>query len=546
MMVAFVGGIGRRVGLGAGALLAGAALWASPVKVEAPAVSKVTGNSAPNALGLGLIEIPAVQGSQPLENPAAGIGFYGYFSDGPMLPAPGADQTPGHNVEASKTEPDKNTYLVLEHASGPDANYDYGHHFLFQGHELGEQGYITRVNLDADAKHRVTLFAAEDSLGHPLPVFDGSTWDPWAQRLLFSSEEGADGGIWQATLDFPPLVEDLTGIIGKGGYEGIQNDSAGNLWISEDVSGAKGIVNNHAKQPNSFIYRFVPKNPNDLKQGGKLQVLQVCQLNTLPCQPIVFHAGDADGDIINQNQKDLHTYHNQFTTNWITIHDTEHDGTAPFDANALAKSKLGTPFKRPENAQFRPGTQFTEYYFDTTGDTDRATQAVSSYGGFGAIFKLTQSSPTADTGTLTLFYRGNPTHTAFDNAAFWDENHVVFVEDRGDGLHTAMGFYDSAFRFDVRKDASGPGQPFRIIGLGRDPSATIDSALAANSGTNGFQNEGDNEITGIHISNGDPTTAGILGAQIPTVFQNGWRVFYTQQHGDNVTWEVLPGPNFSE
>ena len=55
----------------------------------------------------------------------------------------------------------------------------------------------------------------------------------------------------------------------------------------------------------------------------------------------------------------------------------------------------------------------------------------------------------------------------------------------------------------------------------------------------------DNEITGIHVSNGDRGERGILGAQDPTPFQDGegkaarWRVFYTQQHGDNVTWEIL-------
>ena len=40
------------------------------------------------------------------------------------------------------------------------------------------------------------------------------------------------------------------------------------------------------------------------------------------------------------------------------------------------------------------------------------------------------------------------------------------------------------------------------------------------------------------MSNGDPSTAGILGAQLPKAFTDGWRTFWTQQHGDNVTWEL--------
>src|SRR5262249_38800839 len=195
-----------------------AVVWAAAVGTasaaasEARAVPKVVGTAAPNNLATGLVESPAVQGSQPLENPSASIKFYGYDGDGPMVPAPGDVQTvvPPHNVESTKSEPDKNTYLVLHDQHGPDPNYDYGTHFLFQGHELG-LGYITRVNLDADAAHRVTLFAFEDSNHIPLPVFDGSTWDPWAERLLFTKESGANGGVWQSTLEFPPLVENISG-----------------------------------------------------------------------------------------------------------------------------------------------------------------------------------------------------------------------------------------------------------------------------------------------------------------------------------------------
>ncbi len=74
-----------------------------------------------------------------------------------MVPTPASPAT-----EAKKTEPDENTYLVFKHGlDGADPGYDYGTHFLFQGHEggAGGAGYITRINLDADAAHRVTLMA---------------------------------------------------------------------------------------------------------------------------------------------------------------------------------------------------------------------------------------------------------------------------------------------------------------------------------------------------------------------------------------------------
>ena len=59
---------------------------------------------------------------------------------------------------------------------------------------------------------------------------------------------------------------------------------------------------------------------------------------------------------------------------------------------------------------------------------------------------------------------------------------------------------------------------------------------------NGFQNDGDNEITGFHISDGDPTLRGILGAKSIQALHRGARVFFTQQHGENATWEILARP----
>jgi hypothetical protein len=204
----------------------------------------------------------------------------------------------------------------------------------------------------------------------------------------------------------------------------------------------------------------------------------------------------------------------------------------------LAKSKGGTPFKRPENGVFRPGTGFREFFFDETGDTTLTTEAGTTFGGFGSALRLSQEWPGADEGRLRLLFNGDQEHNSFDNVAFWDANHIVYVEDRGDGLHTALKALDSGWMLDVRKDYSKPqNKPVRILAQGRDPSATIDSGF---SGLPGFQNEGDNEITGIHVSDGDPSSDGLLGNKSPRPFHDGWRVFYTQQHGDNFTWEILP------
>jgi len=509
---------------------------------------KSIGVPAPDLLPPELIQTVVAEGSNKLENPAtvsvnAGVtttvSYYGFAGDEPPVPVPGDVQTATHKVEATKTEPDKNTYLTLTGQTGPDAGYDYGTHFVYQGHEnstsgaLGAAGYITRINLDADGPHKVTLMASADKTGKLLPPIDGSTWNPFAQRLMFTAEGGAGGGAYMATLGFPSSVENLFGSMGQGGFEGIQNDSAGNIWIVEDSGGPTSAGAPHAKVPNSFIYRFVPKRIDD-PRFGKLQALQVISKQT--GLPISFHG--ADTDTLSTDVQDLHTYGNVFTTHWVTIHDTGIDGTASFSANALAKAKLATPFKRPENGQFRPGSGFKEFFFDETGDTDVRTEAGSAFGGFGGVMKLSQVSPTADDGQLSLFFLGDEAHAGFDNCAFWSSNTIVFVEDRGDTLHAQLNALDSAWLFDVTVDYSNPAnQPTRLLAQGRDFAATLDSQLG---GQPGFQNDGDNEITGFHISNGDPSTKGILGAQAPHPFSSGWRVFYTAQHGLNRTLEVLP------
>jgi hypothetical protein len=502
----------------------------------AAANTKTPGVSSPNVLLVGLTEAPVAQGSNRLENATAQIPFYGYDANGPLvpiLPSP---------TEASKTEPDKNTYLAVNGLKGADPSYSYGSHFLFQGHEGGTPVYLTRINLDADGAHRVTLLATQHSSGADLPNIDGSTWDPWARRLLFTAEGSKGGGVWQATLDVPAKVDSLTGIIGQGGYEGIQNDSDGNLWIVEDSGGPTGTANPHARQPNSFVLRFKPYDRADLTRGGRLQALQVTSLRS--GQPIAFHSGQADADIKSDDSKDLHTYGHSFATRWVTVHDTATDGTAPFSGNAAAKAQQATPFKRPENGQFQPGTDFRSFFFDETGDTDNRTEAGGDYGGFGAVQVLSQHSPSADRGTLRLFYQGDQDHGSLDNVTFLARDKVAFVEDAGDTLHTQRNALDSGFVFDTDTDYSAGAQPVRFLAEGRDASATIDSGLA---GSPGFQNDGDNEITGIHASDGDPTPRGILGAKVPRLFAfsddrsaQRWRLFYTAQHGDNVTWEILP------
>jgi hypothetical protein len=242
--------------------------------------TKSQGYAPASKLSAGLAQIPVA--STKVENPSSAVSYYGYGYDNDTLNAAGepimvASAATG-NTEAHKTEPDKNVYLVFDKGlNGADPNYDYGTSFLFQGHEAGTPGYLTRINLDADAAHRVTLLATQDASSNPMATVDGITWDPFAQR----------------------------------------------------------------------------------------------------------------------------------DTKWITIHDTAVDGNAPFNANLAAKAADGTPFKRPENGVLRPDGKFNEFYFDETRDTNATSPENACCGGWESIFKLTQADPSANTGKLTLFFKGD-------------------------------------------------------------------------------------------------------------------------------------------
>jgi hypothetical protein len=476
-----------------------------------------------NVLPKGFSLQSVAQGIEPLENPSGKITLFGFLSDG------------------TRTEPDENTYLVLDHnPGGPTPGFDYGRHFLFQGHEnSGDLAYITRINLDViNPFRRITLLTpvGQDGLTG-FNSIDGSTWNPHTKTLLFT-QESSTGGIpvkggvieinpeW-GTAGFPRRLD---GILGRGAYEGIHPDSHGNLILAEDIGGTKVSIDPNnpsgptktAANPNSFVYRFVPNNIADLSAGGKLQALQV----SIDGQPVTFIDVDTDhpfGDVFSINQLKLHTLGTSWPVQWVTIHDTATDGTASFDANAAAKKAGATPFKRPENAQFLPGSDFKTFFFDATGDTDATAGNVpelAARGAWGSIFRVDLRDDLAS-GKISIVVLGDQFHAAFDNLAFADNNLLLVGEDRGDTLHDQLSVLDSVWAFAVTNKTVNAA---RLLALGRDPEA-------APTG------EEDNEPTGLHFSDGAASVAGLIGTQ--PVDPGIARLFVTQQHGENVVWEIL-------
>src|SRR5262245_13255666 len=223
----------RALSLTLGLVVAACLALASPPRAEADgsAYKSVTGLSSanpkegvqPTLISPGLALEVIAGGTDPLENPSGIITHFGLLSD------------------QTKTEPDENTYLVLNrNPGGPTPGYDYGNHFLFQGHENGGgRAYVTRINLDVtDPAHRITLLTPVGPDGKTgFNSIDGSTWNPFTQTLLFTQEAGANGGVIEITPNWPSVVRTLYGILGRASYEGIHPDDKGNLLIMEDAGG---------------------------------------------------------------------------------------------------------------------------------------------------------------------------------------------------------------------------------------------------------------------------------------------------------------------
>ena len=84
------------------------------------------------------------------------------------------------------------------------------------------------------------------------------------------------GGAIEITPGWP-LMSDAAGILGRTRPTSIHPDDRGNLLLVEDAGGVNSHVietstsANVAKQPNSFVYWFVPmRSRTDLQTGGQL------------------------------------------------------------------------------------------------------------------------------------------------------------------------------------------------------------------------------------------------------------------------------------
>ena len=208
-----------------------------------------------------------------------------------------------------------------------------------------------------------------------------------------------------------------------------------------------------------------------------------------------------------QDISDLHTYGKAFKTKWVTIHDTAVDGT----------DRRSTPTRSPrprrgdavqaagERPVSGPG-RFKRVLLRRDRRHQRDRDRRAAFGGFGARLQADARRPErrrrASSRSSTS---ATPATPAFDNVAF-------LIEEPGRSSSRTpatrctpqRNALDSAYLFDVARRLLEGRQPAAALPR-RGPRPVGDDRLRALARRHGFQNEGDNEITGIHVSNGDPT-----------------------------------------
>ena len=462
----------------------------------------------------GSTEAPVAQGANRLENGTQQVPFYGYDGNGSLLPV-----FPSW-TEATKTEPDKNTYLVLDGQKGADAELRLRHPLPLPGPRGRRRRGLPhahqprcrrRAPRDADGdtgqRRQPTCPTSTAARGIPSP---GACSSPRRRRQGRRRLAGDARRARRRSTTSPASPA-------QGGYEGIQNDSDGNALDRRGRRRPNGTAQRQARQAAQQLRLPLHAQGQDRPDQGRQargaagHVAAQRPADRLPRRRRPTPTSQS------QDMKDLHTYGNVLKTqvgDRPRHRDRRH--RAVHRQRRSPRRRRRTPFKRPENGLFRPGTRLprrsssTRPATPTTAPRPAATTAASA-----PSRSSTQHGPSADRGTLRLVYQGDQDTRQPRQRAFLARDKVRVR--RGRGRRAAR----PAQRAGLRLRRSTPtsttragAQPVRFLAEGRDALGD-DRLRPRRAEDTGFQNEGDNEITGIHVSDGDPTAGGTARRQGP-------------------------------
>ena len=237
--------------------------------------------------------------------------------------------------------------------------------------------------------------------------------------------------------------------------------------------------------------------------------------------------------------KDLHTYGTVVRARGGSPSTTRPPtARAPFDANAAAKAAGARRSSVPRTASFRPGAGFREFFFDRDGRHRQLdTRGGAAFGGFGGVFRLDQHDPSADTGTLRLFSAATRTTPASTTSPFLTQNAVAVVEDPGDTLHTQRE--RARLRLAVRRRADYSAAPRRCASSPRAATRRRRSTRAALAARRASRTTATTRSPASTSPTATRRSAACSARKRPHLFQTtAGASFWTQQHGDNMTFEI--------
>ena len=234
---------------------AGAAIFAATVGASLFDVSDLTTvpSANPKAAGYApasqlspeLRQTLVAQGSTPLENPQGIVGWYGYENDAPSpddacaaAVRPGSGQHDRGAEDRARQErlprpeePARGRLRTTTTARTSSSRATRARRRASQATSRGSTSTPT-------ARTASRCWRRKDTTGRPDP--DRSTASPGIRGRSGSCSRPRtrSAPTYAATLGVPSQVEDVSGALGRGGYEGIQNDSDGNIWIVEDIGGS--------------------------------------------------------------------------------------------------------------------------------------------------------------------------------------------------------------------------------------------------------------------------------------------------------------------
>ncbi|MBK8017105.1 MAG: DUF839 domain-containing protein [Betaproteobacteria bacterium] len=301
--------------------------------------------------------------------------------------------------------------------NGPDAG-----RYLFTVYETDRSG-IQRIDLTTNTARTLWFSPAAAPALNSHVAFDASFWTPWGTYITAEESWGSQpqpyGRLFEVTN---PLKASGTvdvvhrNIIPRTSHEGIQFDSANNMYFIDELNG--GTV---------FKYTsMTPTNGQTYFSAGQTSVLRVGDgftpnaTGALTWVPITDAAGDP-------------------LANSVVITDpngvTSVDGRASADVAALK----GTDYQRPEDLQIQNAGGVERLYMATTTTNevyslDLTTQQISVF--------INRDTIDLATGAAV----GNAL-TSPDNLAVDSEGNIYIVEDRNGGVDD-----DIWFAKDLNKD----------------------------------------------------------------------------------------------